>query len=207
MPNYCNYYMQVRGDKEELEDFIKTMQSNYNYQTMEFDHIKHMGGRVFEAKPDCEITKELGYYGNMYNVSISGDCAWSVACCMLPGPFSYYNDLKKSYGEQSRSTTLLEESKHLKSIEVFSDEPGMGFQEHYFVQDGQMVLDNCDEIDFIIFETEEEALEFEMHNSNVSGMWEDEDGYHCEVGPYTWDFGNVLNENPISKTAILRLEE
>ena len=52
MPNYCTYKMKVVGDKENVEEFIKIMQSDYDYRKMEFDHEKHMGGRVFEANVD-----------------------------------------------------------------------------------------------------------------------------------------------------------
>lgn len=201
MPNYCNYSMYVRGDKEDLEDFLKTMQSNYDYDKKEFDHTKHMGGRVFEAEPVFEIEKELGYYGNMYNMTIDGYCAWSVYCCMLEGPQTYYDDIKKLHGDEARTTSLIKESNHLKSIEVFGDEPGMMFQEHYFIQDNQLVADQCKELSYVDLKTQEEVNKLQKENI-VSGIYpyDNDDGievYQCMYGGFDWNFGNVLHPSII----------
>jgi hypothetical protein len=43
MPNYCNYSMRVVGkQRKNVEEFIKIMNADYNYGTMEFNSDRHM---------------------------------------------------------------------------------------------------------------------------------------------------------------------
>ena len=139
MPNYCSYVMKVKGKKLNVEEFIKVMQADYNYLTMKFSFERHMGGRVFDATV-TEIVKEE----DDYIVMLNGDCAWSVDCCMRNSTYSYYRNFLWDYGKECKSTTLELESKRLKlKIEVFSEEPGMCFAEHYCYDNGNLI---CEEI-------------------------------------------------------------
>ena len=140
MPNYCYYQMCVKGTKENVEEFIKVIKAGYNYGTMEFDYDRHLF-RVFEADYD-EIEK---VDDNEYRVVISGDCAWSVSSCMLNEHFSsYYNCIKERYPNEFRGTTLPLESKRLQlAIEVYSEECGEAFQEHYLFENGETIIDEC----------------------------------------------------------------
>lgn len=142
MPNYCDYEMKVLGRKEAVEEFIKVMKANYDYGKMEFSHDRHMGGRVFEANPyDFEKVDDDD---ELWAVMIDGYCAWSVHSCMFDGGHTYYNDLKSAYKEKCRSTTIPIEAERLDlDVEVFSQETGIGFEEHYVVRKGEVITDDC----------------------------------------------------------------
>ena len=106
MPNYCYYSMCVKGKRENIEEFIKVIQSGYNYDTMEFDYDRHLF-RVFEAY--YEIIEDLG--DGLSQVIINGNCAWSVNSCMFED--GYYGRWKSKYKDDFRGTTLPIESKRL----------------------------------------------------------------------------------------------
>ena len=148
------YSMCVIGKKNDVEEFIKVAQADYDYGTMEFSHDRHFF-RVFEAYYNG--IEDLG--DDLYQVIINGDCAWSVGCCMFRG--GYYDDFKKRFPNEFRGTTIQIESKRLNlSVEVFSEECGMCFQEHYIVIDGDIIETECEdwyEYDISEYETKEEA--------------------------------------------------
>lgn len=185
MPNYCNYSMCVKGTKENIEEFIKVIDAGYDYSEMKFDYDRHLF-RVFSSYYD-EI-EDLG--DNVYQVIINGDCAWSVSCCMFDGYLSYYNNIKERYPNEFRGTTLPIESEKLNlDIEVFSEECGEGFQEHYVISNGIINVD--DSVDYQTYymdnyETKEEAEE-DVGRSITDEEWEDGNGC-IEVGGFDWDF-------------------
>ena len=140
MPNYCDYGMAVRGYKDNVEEFIRIIKADYNYNTNEFTHNRHFF-RVFEAN----VEEDYITYGLERCVKIYGYCAWSVYSCMFPGPFTYYGDnnkysLIKESERLQYGTHILQETKRLNLyIEIFSQEPGMGFQEHYYIANGNTI--------------------------------------------------------------------
>ena len=126
MPNYCYYEMRVRGKRENIEEFVKVM--------TDYERPKHFW-RVFSAYTDYDEPDENG----LTTAMISGDCAWSVHCCMCIGPCTYAGDADEEY-----RTSLQDESKRLQlEIEVYSDEPGMAFQEHYHYDKGEELEAEC----------------------------------------------------------------
>lgn len=135
MSNICNYEMKVVGKKENIEEFIKIIQCDYDYTNMDFDYKKHIGGRVFDADPTDIEKREDG----KYEVFIYGSCAWSVSSCMFDGKFSYYLKFLEAYKDKCRSTTITKESKNLElDIEIYSTEPGGCFAEHFIVSNGEI---------------------------------------------------------------------
>lgn len=184
MPNYCYYSMCVKGSKKNVEEFIKVMQADYNYSEKHFTFDRHMF-RVFSAYAD-EVERDKG---NVYSTVINGDCAWSVSTCMFEG--NYYNSLKERYPDEFRGTTLLRESKRLKlNIEVYSEESGCCFQEHYVIMDGDLIVDECvewEEYSLDEYETKEEA-ERELEITITDEEWSDNEGYITRGGFDNWDF-------------------
>lgn len=150
------YSMCVKGKKENINEFIKVIKAGYDYGAMEFDHDRHFC-RVFEAY--YEEIEDLG--NGLAQVIINGDCAWSVNSCMFED--GYYSSLKAAYPNEFRGTTLPIESKRLGlDIEVFSEECGMCFQEHYVIINGDVIIDECvDWYEYCIdeYKTKEEAEE------------------------------------------------
>lgn len=186
MPNYCNYSMRAVGTKENIEEFIKVMNAGYDYRTMEFDYDRHMF-RVFEAVSD-EIDE---YDDDIFAVTINGYCAWSVRSCMFDD--GYYGRIKERYPDDFRGTTLLLESKKLGlNIEVYSEESGMCFQEHYMIIDGELVRDECvDWSEYWVeeYETKEEAEE-DLEIAITDEEWNEaqSEGYFARGGFENWDF-------------------
>ena len=187
MPNYCNYSMCVKGTKENVEEFIKVIQADYKYDTMEFSYDRHLF-RVFEAEYD-EIEEVCD---DVYQAVINGYCAWSVNSCMLDQHFSsYYNGLKERYPNDFRGTTLQIESEKLNlDIEVYSEECGMCFQEHYIILKGNIVCDECvDWQEYCIsdYNTKEEAEE-EYGIEITDEEWNCGEDYISRGGFGDWDF-------------------
>jgi hypothetical protein len=178
--------MCVVGKKENIEEFIKVIQADYDYGNMVFNNDRHMF-RVFEA--ECNGVEQR--YGNVYEAVINGYCAWSVSSCMLEG--GYYNSFKKEYPSEFRGTTLPIESKRLNlDIEVYSEESGMCFQEHYVIIDGEIVRNECvdwEEVWVEDFETKEEAEE-ELEIKITDEEWAagQDEGYFTRGGFENWDF-------------------
>ena len=184
MSNYCNYSMCVVGTKENVEEFTKVINADYDYRTMQFSYDRHMF-RVFEA--ECDEIEERD--NGIYQTVINGYCAWSVSSCMLEG--GYYKDCKERYGSNFRGTTLLIESKRLNiDIEVFSEESGMCFQEHYVIRDGRLICNECvDWNEYWIddYETKEEA-EAELDITITDEEWNCGDACFSRGGFENWDF-------------------
>jgi len=136
MPNYCNYEMQIVGSKRAIERVVACLRADYDYNKGKPTH-KHFF-RVFEAYCD-EVRKEGK---NRYRAFIFGYCAWSVYSCMCKGEDTYYNDVKKSHRDIFMGTNLYEQSKNCE-IEVFSEEEGFEFSEHYLLKNGKCLVDDC----------------------------------------------------------------
>ena len=187
MPNYCHYSMCVVGEKENVEEFIKVIQADYDYNSMVFSYDRHLF-RVFEAYYD-EIDE---FEDNVCQVVIGGECAWSVACCMFDiGHHGYYHDLKERFPNEFKGTTIPAESERLNlSIEIFSEECGMCFQEHYKVINGEIVEEECEDYyEYYLrdYKTKEEAEE-ELGIEITDEEWNGPDDFISRGGFDDWDF-------------------
>ena len=134
MPNYCSYDMHVKGAPGDVDAFIALM--------TDYDAPKHFY-RVFDATEYDRADNGDGTVTAM----ICGDCAWSVASCMTTdSPMTYCSS-------HEDGTSLMEQSadKHL-DIEVYSEEPGMCFAEHYLYRDGEEIVN--EEIPFELYQFE-----------------------------------------------------
>lgn len=158
MPNLCSFSMLVKGHKNDLETVNQILHADYNY---------HDGKLV-----SCNAEKHLFRTWVLHSefdetLEVSGECAWSVYSCMLEGGHTYYDKLQDY--ENFRGTTLLEISKTYNvDIEVYSEEPGLCFQEHYVIRNGCL-------------EVEEEVPYYENYNEET-GEYESEGGFG------SWEF-------------------
>ena len=59
---------------------------------------------------------------------------------MCSGEHTYYNSLKESHPDTFMGTDLIEQSKDCE-IEIFSEEEGMEFSEHYLYRNGKCEID------------------------------------------------------------------
>lgn len=135
---------------EDLDEFLSMM----NYTHPEGRYFS----RIFEAYP-WDRHEENG----KYVMCISGDCAWSVYSCMCGGAFTYYDD--NSTKGNVEVTNLAIETKRLNlKVEIFSQEPGIGFAEHIIFDNGCQLL--SDEADLVEYWNDEglSVEEFEKAN-------------------------------------------
>lgn len=185
MPNLCFYSMCIKGKKDNVVEFIKIIQAGYNYISMTFDDDRHFC-RVFDADVIDGIKQ---VENDIYQAVINGNCAWSVRCCMFAD--GYYEDLKRDYPNEYRCTTLPIESERLNlDIEVFSEETGMCFQEHYVIKNGEVVVSECvdyEEYWHDDFETKEEAEE-EYDIEITDEEWNNGEDYFSRGGFESWAF-------------------
>ena len=142
MPNYCDYEMKIKGSKEAINRVVNCLKAEYNYGAGKPEH-KHFF-RIFEAYVDDEMEKNDD---GTFTQFVSGYCAWSVYSCMCSGEHTYYSDCKDDFGKDFMGTTLFEQSEDCE-IEVFSEEDGMEFSEHYIFKKGRCVLDDCVKISY-----------------------------------------------------------
>ena len=123
MPNYCGYTIKIMGTKENCEKWIKKME-DYN----EENHFY----RIFDAD-----VYECGGTESNYFMCISGDCAWSLESCCRASGYSNGVDL---FEVNTRELNLV--------MEAWSEEPGIGFQEHYIYNKGECEADECEDAEF-----------------------------------------------------------
>ena len=152
MANDCLFTLKVRGtNKNKINAFLRAVgQSNYHYE-----HLS----RIFEfTNEEVDLVKE----DNAYVGECWGDCAWSVWSCMFEGDHTYYSDFKSN--DNGKRTTIDRLCKKYNvRCEIFSEEYGVGFQEHYLIdEDGVVLVDECEEA------TEEEKED---------GEWEVKGGF------------------------------
>ena len=136
MANWCTAEIHVKGRKMDVDEFINILDAQYNYHTMTFSHIPHFY-RIFE----CDILDEFDNDAFKYSCILI-ECAWSVYSCLFDGPYTYYGDYKNDENHKNRHTNILEVSKkHNLEIEIYSEEPGMCFKEHYHIKNGELLID------------------------------------------------------------------
>lgn len=185
MPNLCSYSMKVKGTPENVQEFIKIIQANYSYENgvcVDFktkEPIERHLWRVFDADIFDDETEN-----NIRVIILTGSCAWSVHSCMCSGRGTYQSDNPNKNG-----TTLADESKRLNlSIEVFSEEPGMCFMEHYVYVNGKEIINECvDWNEYYVgdFETVEE-LNAEYNTNFTQEEFESDEYLH--TGGMEWIF-------------------
>ena len=218
MPNICVGTVKVRGYKDNVEEFTRIIQSNYDYGKPELDFHKPHFWRVFEAYIASYET-----FGLLAVAEYDISCAWSVAACMLPGKFSYYDDTKDGInGIKTYGTHLLEIGKKLNlDVEIFSSEPGVGFQEHYRIQSGIMCEDECTEYHELYigeYETYQDLIDdYEGDDRFIKecGINSEEDFKHAkEINPERWspdardeDFSVCLHPNDLALKVMCKVRE
>lgn len=190
MPNYCNYDLRAVGTKKDLETFYKEFAADYQYDLdtgklirceYEGEPVEHHLFRNWDVYPNLEDAIHEEWYPDGYFMEVAGYCAWSVYTCMFDGPHTYYADRP----EGSKGTHLLEMSKRLSvDIEIFSEESGVGFAEHYLIKSGELIISeetNFEEYPAYEFNTKEECEE--AYDIKISDdEWNNADDYIVRGG-------------------------
>lgn len=149
MANNCEYTAMIVGRRrKDVERFIRIL----DYRDMEEGLCCR---RTFSVARADGIQKVVDFY----KTGIFGDVAWSVGGCwispiLMPGeedhsypngkPMNHHftHDRKKCFS--NLRVTVPQICKLLDcAMEVWSKEPGMGFQEHYLIDhDGELVIED-----------------------------------------------------------------
>ena len=177
MANNCFYQMRVVGDKREnLEKFFRAMNWEGEY--------KESGvGRVY----DCDMLDDIELRADgLYEMTLAGDCAWSVQCAMIKG---VTRDFPNGLPAQSERLNL--------DIEVYSEECGLEFQEHHLFKKGEHLISDCVDWYDIDLEGHEDDVEYvneliddyKIAEHIKTGNYKDyvEDGY-LRVGGFEWKY-------------------
>lgn len=175
MPNYCNYEMKIVGKKENVGKIVSYLQAEYNYnydwekEIYKFSKCtadKHFF-RVFEADL-LDTEDDYDVKNKLIAVTVNGSCAWSVYCCMFKGEYTYYSNPKSKY-DIFKGTNMEDVTKELDlKVEIFSEEFGNNFMEHYLIDKGNILINECKD-----FETKYDK---------------EEDVYVIASGGLDWDY-------------------
>lgn len=143
MPNYCTFEMRVRGVKENIEIFKRYMDAYYEWSdkilTCEEDHCFF---RVFDTY--LSFDNEPTDASENVVATISGSCAWSVKVCFFSGTDTYYDTyLKEDKDPSTFKGISIEKASELLNLEIecYSKEAGMGFMEHYYIDQGKLITE------------------------------------------------------------------
>ena len=131
MPNVCEFIMKVSGDSKNVREALEIFVTEY---TNDEGNFASLNDNPFIFRTNINEVEEVGS-----DMIINGDCAWSVAQCMLDVPNSYYAENKHNNNFKGTTLSLISETLQLK-IEVFSKEEGMFIQEHYLIDNGTMII-------------------------------------------------------------------
>lgn len=189
MPNYCDFDMKIVGERKNIEELIAVLNSDYNYEPISPHHISGGNYPLVHQPPSPIYYTTNGYklesitgprhmfrvfeaYVNRIkdepNASyLSGYCAWSVYSCMFGTPHTYYDDfITEKHGNKYIGfigTTLPDESRRLNlKIEVYSEEPGCGFMEHYLIDNGEILIEDCVDYQEVLDEEGMEIGEYKI---------------------------------------------
>ena len=182
MANICSFSMMVKGKHDDIEQFYKAMSQD---------------GNIWMGRgADAEIDYDDNYDGDGTDrAQIDGWCKWSVSSAMISNAISMRTEpniwaFSKREKDDLKFITLIEATEQWNLVvEVFSEEPGCCFQEHYVFDNGTVLYDECIEYyEYCIcdYDTKEEA-EKELEIEITDEEWDSQD-YISRGGFGEWEF-------------------
>ena len=177
MANICSFVMKVRGNKEDIEQFYKAVNQEG----------KIWMGRGAETDLTFEEDDEA---------FLSGWCKWSVISALVDNAVSMRTEPEKWYcgpeEEEHEYITLYEACKRWNIVmEVYSEECGCQFQEHFICDKGDVICEDCvhwEEYDIGDYESKEEAEE-DLDVEFTDEEWANHDDYRITRGGFkNWNF-------------------
>jgi hypothetical protein len=183
MPNWCEYEMKIKGSKDAIKRVVECLTYDYDYGVGKPTH-KHFF-RVFDCYYDLENLQDNK--DGTYTCWLCGSVAWSVRAGMLSGESTYYDLVKKDHEDIFMGTDLLEQSQDCE-IEVFGEEGGCLFAEHYHFKNGECLTAETDGLKMVAFDEDGNLLqdidwdEYDGDIQYLSRFKEKKDG-----GGYYWN--------------------
>ena len=179
MANICSFSMCVKGKHSDIENFYNAMSQKGNIYM----------GRGADAEINYDEDEGLAF--------IDGWCKWSVQSAMIDNAISMRTEPNMWYWGDNEDKdklefiTLVEACKKWNlDMEVYSEEPGCCFQEHYLYINGDIICDDCvewNEYCLDDYETKEDAEEkFGIKISDEE--WDSGVSFISRGGFDSWDF-------------------
>lgn len=177
MANICSFSMCVKGQHEDIEKFYNAM--------------SQIGTIYMGRGADAEIR----YEDEEGRAFIDGWCKWSIYSALINNAISMRTETDMwSFGDVDPSKlefiTLLEACARWNLVvEVYSEECGCEFQEHYIIDHDELVCEECvDYYEYCLddYETKEEA-ESELDIKIDDEEWEN-GGFISRGGFGEWNF-------------------
>ena len=180
MANLCSFLMKVRGNKDDIDKFCKAIQQEGNIW---------MGrGAEIDIKFEEEDLARL-----------TGWCKWSIQSALIDNAISMRTDPDRWHFGSGRDAsdlefiTLYEACERWNLVmEVYAEECGCQFQEHFICDKGDDICNDCvDWEEYFVedYETKEEAeedLEITITNEEwATGLAE---GRFARGGFENWEF-------------------
>lgn len=174
MPNWCFFLMYVTCEnKENLKEFRNVVYADYDYRFDKFSCDRHM----FRFLPDTMMDNGIWETDDGYRMTFSGACAWSVYDCMFKGAGTYYDkvlNMCAATKQEFHGTDIITESRNLGlDIEIYSQELGMCFEEHYIIKHGELVCDEERDIHPVFYDVPD--IDWEEFRSLVGYRGSEED--------------------------------
>lgn len=180
MANMCYFCMHVKGDPENIKEFYESMSHKSNV---------YMGRGAWAR---------ISYDYDKCTATIDGECKWSVKLALIDNAVSMRKEPELwSFGDvENRDNlefiTLYEACKKWGlDMEVYSEENGCKFQEHFQYMDGRVVCEECvDRFECYVEDYDsKEAAEEDCGVKFTDEEWlSAEDGYIHRGGFESWDF-------------------
>lgn len=179
MANLCCYELNAVGRKECIDYLVNVLNAHYNYTKNEFNFKEHV---YRNDVSDYEIDN----CGMMSHIQLWGECAWSVLCCMIDNKHS----------ELNRIVSLQELSKRYGLyIEIWSEEPGIGFKEHFKIINGNLIINECHDMNTHIIAGFNNYNEYvkDCEEYNMQPMPKEQFDYYLSVGECYVDLNDKNN--------------
>lgn len=187
MANNCLFDMKIVGVEKNIQEFIQMMKWQGPY--------KENGlGRVFSFEIDPTLHEKDPRGGDLVSVVGIGDCAWSFKGAVLDN--THHN--------------ILDETARLGLVlEIYTSEPGIGFQEHLLINKDEIVVNETVDYEEHWIEGAEESVIEEL--AEEKGMTVEElkskvncNGDYCEGGFEDYaDFDDLFSYlEPVHHTSL-----
>lgn len=168
MANNCYYEMHVSGERKAVHEFVRAMKWMGEY-------AEQGVGRVYS----CDKFDIDDGQGDGYAIGLSGDCAWSILSAMRDD--SNPNNIQK-----------LSERLGLE-IEAYSSEYGIGFEEHVYINKGDVEVNECvDAYEVCVDDIDDETFnsdEFKKKGITKDNYMDYEEDGWIQVGGFDdWEF-------------------
>lgn len=176
MANDCSFWFRaVSRDPEKLHDFVECWKTEYY---AEGPHLY----RISDCYETVDIQRSEDN-NDLFYVECAGTCAWSLEACITMYGSSYFGgmldgSIKKPeeimpYDKNGRCIEILCHD-YETGIEIFSEEPGCGFAEHYVVDPkGNLVIDETCDMHEYWWDRDNQTIE-EFNEENGTSYTEDD---------------------------------